>query len=46
MIKEGALRVKVEEKVEAAIMKAKVLAKARALAERIRKRKVPMDDQN
>ena len=45
MIKEEALRIKVEEKVEAAIMKAKVLAKARALAERIRKRKFPMDDQ-
>ena len=36
MIKEEALRIKVEEKVGAAIMKAKVLAKARALAERIR----------
>ena len=46
MIKEGALRIKVEEKVEAAIMKAKVLAKVRALTERIRKRKFTMDDQN
>jgi len=44
MIKEEALRIKAEEKVEAAIVKAKVLAKARALAERIRKRKFPMDD--
>jgi len=46
LIKEEALRIKVEEKLEAAIMKAKVLAKFRALAERIRKRKFPMDDQN
>ena len=45
MIKEEALRIKVEEKMEAAIIKAKVLAKARDFAERIRKRKFPMDDQ-
>ena len=37
MIKEEALWMKAEEKVEAAIVKANVLAKARALAERIRR---------
>ena len=37
MIKEEVLRIKVEEKVEAEIMNAKVLVKARALAERIRR---------
>ena len=44
MIKEEALKIKAKEKVEAAIMKAKIQAKVRCLAEMIRKRKFPIND--